>query len=178
MALLEVVTGVLLIVDAFTVGDIFLSLRIKPALIISAFSTQHCICHAQFLSCFSTQHCTYTTLYKYISPVLVHGTVYHPRLSSPVSVHNTVYNTRYIFLLFNNETLNIIHVLVLSFFSKQHCILPKLYFSPVLEHKTVYHPRYISLLFQYTTLYITYALFLSCFCTQHCKSHTIYFSPV
>ena len=134
---IDVDTGAVFIVDAFSIGDIYLSLRIINAL---------------FLSCFSTQHRISPTIY--FSPVPVHNTLYYPRsislifqyttlyithvilLScfstkhrishtlyfSPISVHNTVYHPRSILLLFQYTKMYITHEFYLPSFSIQHSI--------------------------------------------------------
>ena len=161
MALLDVVTGAVFIVNAFKVYVNFLWLRITQRSISLLFQ--------------------YTTLYictyhqsLYFSPVSVHNTVYLH--ISPSALFLSCFSTQHyisalithrsISLLFQYITLCICTyhyiALLLSCFSTQHCIS---------VHNT---HRSISLLFQYTTLYIcTYhysALFLSCFSTQHCIS--------
>ena len=175
MAHIDVDTGAVFIVDAFSIGDIYFSLRIIHALFLSCFSTQHCISPPLFISPFSVQNTVYHT--PSISLLFRYTTLYSPpTYFSPVSVHNTVYHPRYIFLLFQYTTLYITHALYLSSFNTQHCISPTSYYSPVLVQNTVYHTRSISLLFQYTTLYITHVLFYSFFSTQKCISPTNFIS--
>ena len=134
MALLDVATGVAFIVDAFSIGDIFLQLRITHPYIppVSLHNIVYHIRsnpilflyttlynpHALLLPCFSTKYCTTHALF----------------LSS--------YSTKYCKP----------HALFLPRFSTKYYTSPTLYFSPVSVHKTVYHPRSIYLLFQFTTL--------------------------
>ena len=135
MAPIDVDTGVVFIVDDFSMDDKYLSLLITQAL---------------FLACFSTQHGISRTIY--FSPVSVHNTVYHARsisllfqyttlyithglflycfstqhcisrtlYFSPISIHNTVYQARSISLLFQYTTLYITHALFLTCFSTNH----------------------------------------------------------
>ena len=114
MALLDVATGVIFNVDAFSTSDIFLQLRITPLYFspVSVHNTLHpprsisllfqykilYIPQALFLSCFSTHHSISQTLC--FSPLSLDDNVYHPAL-------------------------------FLFCFSTQHCISPPLYFSPV-----------------------------------------------
>jgi hypothetical protein len=145
MALLDVVTGAVLIDDAFRVCDNFLWIRIADRSIsllfqhttlyichpplyfspVSAHNTEYLSPTALFLSCFSTQHC----------------------ISSPVALFLSCFSTQHcisvtqrsISLLFQHTTLYICH--------------PPLYFSPASAHNTVYlSPT---------------APFLSCFSIQH-----------
>jgi hypothetical protein len=148
MAPLDVITGTVFIVDAFSVDDIFLWLRIPyrsisvllqhttlyichPSLYfspVSAHNTVYLSPTALYFSCFSTQHCISVT-HRSISLLFQHTTLYtcHPPLYfSPVSAQNTVYLSP--------------TALYFSCFSTQHCI-------------SVTH-RSISLLFQHTTLHI------------------------
>jgi len=181
MALLDVATGVVFIVDAFSTSDNFLLLcithtyfspvslnntvnpprSISPLLQYKILSEY--IPHTLFLSCFSTKH------YPSTSPTLYF---------SPVSVQNIIHPQRSISLLFQYTKLYIRHALFLSCFNTQYCTSPTLYFYPVSVQNTVYHPRSISLLFQYKTRYNTHAKYLSSFITRHCISPTLYFPSV
>jgi len=106
MAFLDVVAGAVFIFDAFSVGDIFLSLRITPAL---------------FPSCFSTQHCISPTLY--FSPVSVHNIVYHPRSISLLFQYTTLHITHALFLsCFSTQHCISPTALFVSCFSTRHSI--------------------------------------------------------
>ena len=147
-ALLDVATGVVFIVDAFSTSDIFLQLRIthtysspvslhntvyhaRSISLLFQYTTLY-IPHALFLSCFSTKYCTCPKA-LFLSCFSTHHSISPTLYFSPVSVHNTVYHRHSISLVFQYTTLYITHALFLSCFSTQHCISPTLYFSPVVS---------------------------------------------
>ena len=180
MALLEVVTGAVFIVNAFKVGDIFLWLRItqRSFSFLFHYTTLYiCTYHSALYFCL----CQYTTLYictyhpaLYLSPVSVHNIIYLH--ISPIVLFLSCFSTQHcisarithrsISLLFQYTTLYICRYqpsdLFLSCFSTQHCIFAHittwLYFSPDSVHNMMY--VHISPI----------ALILSCFSTQHCIS--------
>jgi len=90
MALLDVVTGAVFIVNAFNDGNIFLSLRITLLSNFSPLSAHNTLSPtAQFLPSLSTQH---SIAHRSISPLSHHTTLYRAPLNfSPLSAHNTVY---------------------------------------------------------------------------------------
>ena len=90
MALLDVVTGAIFIVDSFNVGHIFLSLCITQSSISPL--SQHttlCIIHRSISPL--SQHTTLCILYRSISPLSQHTTlcIIH-RSISPLSQHTTL----------------------------------------------------------------------------------------
>jgi len=145
MELLDVATGVVFIVDAFSTSDIFLQLRITHTY-ISPVSLHNTVYHAHSISLLFQ----YTKMHippLYFSPVLLQNIVQHPRCISLLLQYKILYILHALFLscfstkkihpqrsislLFQYTKLYNTHAPILSCFSTQDCTSPTLGFSPV-----------------------------------------------